>query len=33
MPEKMVDLNNLAMLSSMLPIGALEIEEISFKAL
>jgi hypothetical protein len=32
-PENMVDLDNPAKLSSMLPIGALEIEEISFKAL
>jgi hypothetical protein len=33
MPEKMVGLENLAKLSSLLPIGALEIKEISFKAL
>jgi hypothetical protein len=32
-PENMVDLDNLAKLSSMLPMGLLEIEEISFKAL
>jgi hypothetical protein len=32
-PEKTVDLDNMARVSSMLPMGALEIELISFKAL